>query len=301
MTTATIAAPSSTTGFMCMWNGTKDNEPAYVDYATGKTNVNEPKRVEVVVQNIRTLDNKPTLKQNGYELCKHSTNLSPEQLLNSMTPDGRKSIEEVYYGECRAIIRELTGAPVVEPYIFRVRQNGANPRDFGSKNVANAAMTKASLPIAHVDRDRHTLRDGIVEHFGRETAAELMSKYKRFAQINVWRGINDVVRSWPLAFVDHSKVPGWDYDTHMAVVEPRNDPRVALRGPKSQDSVLKCDEAYSYYYASDMTRDEVFVFSSGDSDVSKVVPHGAFWDYNSTDNAPTRCSIEVRAWVFFDN
>lgn len=301
MSTVTVAAPS-TTGFMYMWNGTKDNEPAYVDYATGKTNVNEPKRVNIVVQNIRTLNNKPTLKENGYELSKHTISLSPEQLLNGMTPDGQKAIKEVYYGECRAIIQKLTGAPVVEPYIFRVRRKAANPQDSGSKNAADAAMTRASLPIAHVDRDRHTLRDGIMEHFGPETAAELMSKYKRFAQINVWRGINDTVQSWPLAFVDHSKVPGWDYDTHMAIVEPRNDPRVAIRGPKSRDSVLKYEEAYSYYYASDMTRDEVFVFSSGDSDVSKVVPHGAFWDDNhNVDNAPTRCSIEVRAWVFFEN
>ncbi|KAK4168381.1 hypothetical protein QBC43DRAFT_360278 [Cladorrhinum sp. PSN259] len=299
MSTTTVA-PTSTTGFLCMWNGTKDNGAAYVDYATGKTNVNEPKRIDIVAHNIRTLSNKPTLKDNGYELSSHSTTLSPEQLLAGMTPDGRKAIEQVYYAECKAIIQQLTGAPIVEPYIFRVRQNGANPRDFGSKNVANVAMTKASLPIAHVDRDRLTLRDGIIEHFGSQKATELMTKHKRFAQINVWRGINDTVQSWPLAFIDHTKVVGWDYDTHMAVVEPRNDPRIAIRGPKSQDSVLKHENAYEYYYASDMKRDEVFVFSSGDSDVSKVVPHGAFWDDNTVENAPTRCSIEVRAWVFFD-
>ncbi|KAK3998203.1 hypothetical protein QBC44DRAFT_376063 [Cladorrhinum sp. PSN332] len=299
MPTAAVA-PASTTGFLCMWNGTKDNEAAYVDYATGNTNLNEPKKVNIVAHNIRTLNNKPTLKDNGYELSTQITSLSPGQLLVGMKSEGRKAIEEVYYPECKAIIQKLTGAPIVEPYIFRVRQNGANPRDFGSKNVTNAAMTKASLPIAHVDRDRLTLRDGIIEHFSAEKATELMFKFKRFAQINVWRGINDTIQSWPLAFIDHTRVAGWDYESHMAVVEPRNDPRVAIRGPKSQDSVLKHEDAYEYYYASDMKRDEVFVFSSGDSDVSKVVPHGAFWDDNTVEKAPTRCSIEVRAWVFFD-
>ncbi|KAK4228696.1 hypothetical protein QBC38DRAFT_535656 [Podospora fimiseda] len=288
MATAAVDSPlASTTGFLCMWNGTKDNSPAYVDYDTGQTNVNEPKKINIIAHNIRTLDTKPTVKENGYELATHSTSLSPEQLLIGMKPEGRKTIEEVYYPECKAIIHKLTGAPIVEPYIFRVRQNGANPRDFGSKNVTNAGMKKASLPIAHVDRDRLTLRDGIMEHFGYTLGTELMTKYKRFAQINVWRGINGTIQSWPLALIDHSKVPNWDCDSHMAVVEPKNDPRVLIRGPKAQDSVLKHENGYVYYYASDMKRDEVFVFFSGDSDVSK--------------NAPTCCSIEVRAWLFFEN
>lgn len=84
-------------------------------------------------------------------------------------------------------------------------------------------------------------------------------------------------------------------------VKPLNDPRVAIRGAKAQDSVLKDDPNYIYHYASNMTRQEVFVFSSGDSDPSKVVPHGAFWDDSTADDAPLRRSIEIRAWVFFED
>ncbi|KAK4187744.1 hypothetical protein QBC35DRAFT_498141 [Podospora australis] len=297
---AAVAAPGSTTGFLCMWNGTKDDQHAYVDYSTGKTNVNEPKKVNIIAHDIRTLPVKPSLAQDGYQLVDHTTSVTPEEMLAGNTPEGRNVIVTKYYAECKDIISRITDAPIVETYIFRIRQNGAHPRDFSTKTVANKAMTAASLPIAHVDRDRMTLRDGIIDYFGAEKAAELFKKHKRYAQINVWRSIDDSVKKWPLAFINHSGVSGWDYDSHMATVEPRNDPRVALRGTKAQDSVLIDAEGYKYYYVSDIKREEVLVFSSGDSDVSKVVPHGAFWDDKTAEDAPTRRSLEVRAWVFFD-
>lgn len=58
--------------------------------------------------------------------------------------------------------------------------------------------------------------------------------------------------------------------------------------------------SYKYHYVSKLDLDEALVFSSFDSDVTKVSPHGAFWDDASPSNAPTRRSIEVRCWVFFD-
>ncbi|KFA73023.1 hypothetical protein S40288_03277 [Stachybotrys chartarum IBT 40288] len=297
---AAVALPQSTTGFLCMWNGTKDGARAYVDYANGSTNVNEPKKVTITAHNMRTMETKPSLGAQGYELTDHPTALTPEELLAGNTPEGRKVIEDKYYAECKAVIQRLTGSSIVVPYIFRIRQNGTNPSEFGTKSVADAGMTAKSLPIAHVDRDRETLSDGIREAFG-EDAPELMRRHGRFAQINVWRGIDDRVQKWPLVFINHAQVQGWDYETHMETVLPINDPRVAIRGQKSQDCVLKDDPGYQYHYASDMTRDEVLVFSSGDSDPTRVVPHGAFWDDSTSEDAPTRRSIEVRAWVFFED
>lgn len=213
-----VIQPRSTTGFVCMWNGTKDDQSAFVDYSTGKTNVNEPKRVNIVAHDIRTIVQQPTLAKDGYQLLDHSSALTPEELLAGNTPDGRKVIEERYYAECKKIIQDVTGSSVVVPYIFRIRQNGSHPRDFNASSVASAKMTTSSLPIAHVDRDRLTLVHGIQESFGAEHAEELMRTHKRFAQINVWRPIDELVRSWPLLFINHSKVDGWDYDTHMVSV-----------------------------------------------------------------------------------
>ncbi|KAK0635973.1 hypothetical protein B0T17DRAFT_587305 [Bombardia bombarda] len=300
MSVAVQQQPKSTTGFLCMWNGTKDGESAYVDYATGKTNANEPKKVDIVAHDIRTISPMPSLGSDGYQLFDHSTALSAEELLAANTPEGRKVIENVYYAECKQIIQQITGSKIVVPYIFRVRQNGSHPKDFGTASVTNSKMTTSSLPIAHVDRDRLTLLHGVQEAFGAE-AENMIKKHKRFAQINVWRSIDESVKKWPLAFVNHRAVPGWDYDTHMASVFPQNDPRVAIRGAKVQDSILKYDPGYSYYYASDLKNSEVLVFSSGDSDAKMVIPHSAFWDDKTPDDAPTRRSIEVRAWVFFDD
>lgn len=295
--------PRSTTGFVYMWNGTSDGEGAYVDFSSGKTNVNDPRRVGIVAHNIRAMapEQKPTLAKDGYELIEHRSDLTAEELLAGNTPEGHELIISKYYAECKAIIHQITGSELITPYIFRIRQNGAHPRDFSTRSVASSKMATSSLPIAHVDRDRLTLKHGIQELFGHEQADELMCTRARWAQINIWRPIDEIVKSWPLVFVNHRAIKGWDYDSHMASVRPVNDPRVAIRGTKAQDSVLKEDPAYVYHYASAMSNGEVFIFSSGDSDPGRVVPHSAFWDDSTSEHAPMRRSIEVRAFVFFND
>lgn len=58
--------------------------------------------------------------------------------------------------------------------------------------------------------------------------------------------------------------------------------------------------SYKYHYASALDVNEALVFSSFDSDITKVIPHGAFWDESSLEDAPIRRSIEVRCWVVFE-
>lgn len=86
----------------------------------------------------------------------------------------------------------------------------------------------------------------------------------------------------------------------MAQLHTINDPSDDETGGRGHDTVLKHDFRYEYHYASRLNTDEVRVFSSFDSDATKVVPHGAFWDDDTAEDAPTRRSIEVRSFVFFD-
>ncbi|RYP49507.1 hypothetical protein DL768_004810 [Monosporascus sp. mg162] len=295
--------PRSTTGLFGVWNGTNDGEEGYIDYGTGTANVNDPKEVEVELFDIRSMEeaDKPTFKKVGYEFATHKTELTTEQLMAGLhTEDGKRYIEDVYFKETAEIIQKHTDGAIVVPYTFRVRENTlVRPAEFAAKNLAKKGIANAVLPVAHVGRDMETAPPRLRDIFGDKTD-ELVAKYKRYASINVWRPIGDTVKRWPLCMINHEGIPDWNYDTHCARVYPRNDPRVSIRGAKSHDLILKWDPRYVCHYASDMTPDDVFIFSSFDSDQSKVAPHAAFWDNSTPDDAPIRRSIEVRTWVFFE-
>ncbi|KAI1811776.1 hypothetical protein GGS20DRAFT_74700 [Poronia punctata] len=289
------ATVASTTGLIGMWNGTKDgNVDGHVDWATGKTNVNNPREIKIEVQDIRTLEPKPTYESHGYGLVNHKSALNTEQFLAGTTPEGKAYIEDVYFKEVAELVKKVTGSKSVLPYVFRIRQNNMKPGTFTTEKLSHTA-----LPVAHVDRDDVTGEDGMRELLP-SRAEELLKDGVRYAQVNVWRAIGTPIQRWPLCFVNHSAVPDWHYSTHMARVFPENDPRVAIRGEKSHDSVLKHNPNYKYHYASRLDLDEALVFSSFDTDITKVIPHGAFWDDSSADDAPIRRSIEVRCWVVFE-
>ncbi|KAI1331901.1 hypothetical protein F5Y16DRAFT_395190 [Xylariaceae sp. FL0255] len=292
-----MSATQYTTGIMGMWNGTNDgHEDGYVDWSSGKTNINNPQEVDITVQDIRTANPEPMFETEGYGLVNHETSLTPEQFLAGNTPEGKKYIEDVYFKECAELIKEVTGSNDVLPYAFRVREQNMRPGQFSTKSLSSTV----ALPLAHVDRDdvtgeksMHTLLGG--------RAKEVLKNGSRYAQVNVWRGIGEPIARWPLCFVNKSQIPDWKYKTHTARVFPKNDPRVAHRGEKLYDSVLKYDPRYEYHYVSSLDVNEAVVFSSFDSDVSKVTPHGAFWDESTAEDAPIRRSIEVRCWVVFDH
>ncbi len=280
-----------TTGMCGMWNGTKDDQDAFVDFATGNTNINPPLEVNVEVQDIRAT--KPAFAEAGYELVYHDTAMTPEDFLHGK--EDKTLLESAYFQECKDLVQKTTGAAIVIPYIFRLRHQSVKPGGFATKDVG-----VSSLPIAHCDRDPISGAASLRDVVGPEEAERMMKAYPRFAQVNVWRGIGQTINRWPLLLIDTKGCESWDYESHLAKIFPTNDPRVAIRGKKPHDSVLKHDPGYGYYYASDMKADEALVFSSFDSVTSKVVPHGAFWDNSTQDDAPARRSIEVRTWAFFN-
>lgn len=287
----------TTTGITGMFNGTKDGEDAYIDYASGSTNCNPPLEVPITVEDIRDYEVKPSFHADGYQLVGHKTQMHPDQFSNGRTPEGKEFIHNAYFPEVQKLVQQITGAEVVQPYIFRTRHQFEKPTDFIASRKSNAS----ALPLAHTDRDMTTGPNGVRDVFGEEEGNRLMKKYKRYAQVNVWRGIGKTVDRWPLMFIDASGVPGgFKYEKNLAKIYSSNDPRVHQRGVKAHDVVLRDHPAYKYRYASRLEVDEVFVFSSFDSDESKVCPHGGFWDNSTDDAAPARTSIECRTWCFWD-
>ncbi|KAL6717772.1 hypothetical protein ACLMJK_003857 [Lecanora helva] len=294
---AAVLPPPSTTGTLGFWNGTKDNQEGYVDYRDRSSNVNLAREVEVSLKNIRCLDKKPSFAEDGYELRKIPTSLTTEELLAANDPEGKARINDAVFAECAGILRQVLGdEPKILPTYFKVRQNREGEHSV-SKMDNNAYNVR---PYAHVDRDHNTISIPIHDAVGAEEAEVLTKKYRRWAQVNVWRPIRNNATKWPLAIMKHDQIPDWEYDSQIARIYSRNDNRTALRGVKAYDHIARYHPGYEYYYVSDMTPEEVLVFCSFDTDIKTVVPHSSFWDHNTPEGTPERASIEVRFVVFFD-
>jgi hypothetical protein len=213
---------------------------------------------------------KPTLIGNGYQLVDIPTVVTTEQFVAAgKTEEGKAFIEDVYFKECKRIIEEVTGgAALIQPVSFRIReQKGA--KQSTNEKIGSVEARFAPRPVAHLDRDPPTAITVLEDVLGKEKAQELLSKYNRWAQVNVWRPIGKRYPSpkgiqahqailgnpatmWPLCFINHDRIPEWNYDTHVGHVWSKNDPRVADRGKKSYDCVVKHDDRYDYHYVSSL-------------------------------------------------
>ena len=238
------------------------------------------------------------------------TALTADELLAGNSPEGKSKIHDAYFAECTRIVQQVVGkGPKILPSYFKVRKGltkvskveGKEGDVEESPDVENTKKDRYGIrPFAHVDRDPNTIHYSVTDAVGAEEAAVLMKKYKRWAQVNVWRPIGNPASHYPLAFMDHQQIPEWDYDSHMGRIYSSNDPRNGERSVKAYDSIATYDPRYKYFYASDMTPDEVWVFCSFDTERKTVAPHGAFLDDNTPEDSPDRASIEVRLVVFFD-
>jgi hypothetical protein len=210
------------------------------------------------------------LTGNGYQLVDIPTVVTTEQFIASnKTEEAKAYIEDVYFKECKRIIEEVTGGVgLIIPTSFRLReQKGA--KESTNEKLGSVEARYAPRPVAHLDRDTPTAIPVLEEAVGKEKAQELLSKYDRWAQVNVWRPIGkqypfskgtkahqvilgNPATMWPLCFINHDRIPEWNYDTHVGHVWSMNDPRVADRGKKSYDCVVKHDARYDYHYASSL-------------------------------------------------
>jgi hypothetical protein len=253
--------------------------------------VRHPKEYEIEVHDIRKLDPQvrdvdvfirfyickvqadqpePTLNDNGYQLVDIPTVVTTEQFTESeRSEEGKAYIKDIYFKECKRIIEEVTGGVgSIIPVSFRLREQKGG-KESTTEKLGSIESRYAPRPVAHLDRDTPTAITVLEETVGKEEAQKLLSKHKRWAQVNVWRPIgklNSVTGSmkadqaivgnpatmWPLCFMNHERIPEWSYDTHVGHVWSLNDPRVADRGNKTYDCVVRHDARYDYHYVSNL-------------------------------------------------
>ena len=80
---------TTTTGLIGMWGGTRDGATdGFIDWASGATNVHDPKQVKIEAEDMRTMNPVPSYMKDGYGIAKHKTSITPEQFLAGNDPEG---------------------------------------------------------------------------------------------------------------------------------------------------------------------------------------------------------------------
>ena len=250
-----------------------DEKPYSYNYDPGpgiKLRNTENEERTLTVYDGRSLD--LSLDREGFALVHHKTAAS------DLYDD--EVIRRVYYPECEALMKEVTGAKKVVAFDHIVR------------NAAKSAPGNAvKLPAGRVHNDytAWSAPQRVRDLMG-DAATDLLKH--RFAVNNVWRPIAGPLLRSPLVLCDSQTL---DYDNLLP-----SDLRYPDRTGETYAVTYNPDQRW--YYFPKMQPDEAILISCYDSarqHAARFSAHGAFDDPNTPDNAPPRESIEVRTLVFF--
>ena len=214
-----------------------------------------------------------SLDGNGFALVPHATRVA--DFLDD------RELRTAYYPEVEALIRRVSGAARVVVFDHTLRS--------GDEAEREARLLREPVLSAHNDYTEWSGPNRVRELLPDE-AEKLLER--RFAVIQVWRAINQPIRSNPLAIADARSVAPED----LLVAERRYPHRIG------QTYRLKYNPAHRWFYFPRMQRDEALVFKVFDSAKdgrARFTPHTSFDDPSTPPGAPPRQSIEARALAFF--
>ncbi len=188
-------------------------------------------------------------------------------------------VKRVYYQEVKDLLRREFGPSRI--VIF-----DATRRSDGGAGAPNADGLRGPAGRVHVDYTAKSGPQRVKDFYGEAEAARLADSGTRLVQVNVWRPIRGPVRRSPLALADATTVRPEDLIATDQVFPDR----------VGEIYHLAYDPEQRWYYAPEMTTDEVLLIKGWDSDDSRArfTPHSAFPLPGTTVETPPRESIEIR-------
>lgn len=188
--------------------------------------------------------------------------------------DSDDSVKQKYYPEVESLLlKHLPGASRVHIFDHTIRRT-------------SPSAPRGPVNRVHIDQTPASARARVPLHLPADEASELLKSRVRI--VNVWRPLNGVVESFPLAFADSTSVP----DEALVNVELRYPDRTG------ETSAVKKTDGQRWHYWSGVDGDERLLLQCFDSQKGARVPHTAFVDPRTKEGAKGRESIEVRALVF---
>lgn len=275
-TTETMSIQAGTvTGEITFMVPTEQRPYVHTEALTGETEPHyhaELKRRTVTIHDARAQAHELSLDRHGIELRQRP---SAVQDFYDNT-----SVEQEYYPEVEALVREATGASRV--LIF----DHTRRRDDGS------GSSKTPADRAHNDYTEWSAPQRVRDLLGEEEARHLRDV--PFVQINAWRPIRGPVRRSPLAVLDAATLDPADLIATDMVYPGRTGEIYHLAFNPSQ----------RWLYFPAMGQDEILLIKRYDSRTdgrARFVPHTAFQDPGTPADEPPRESIEVRTLAFLNS
>ena len=189
----------------------------------------------------------------------------------SRTPGiGRTSDwEESYSDELRALLTKRTGASDVIVFDHTVR-------------IDDPCAVRKPARNVHNDYSAAGANQRLVDLVGEEQAKEYRDGH--FAFVNVWRPIEQPIRTSPLGFI------------HPNSVKPEDWMTIELIYPDRLGQILgvAANTEHDWFYMSRMTPDEVTIFNIYDNRGRPFLGHSALDMENPADSTAPRKSIESR-------
>lgn len=235
-----------------------------------------------------------------------------ERPSKEITFEDDAAIRDGYYAEVEALIRErLDGVKKVVIFDHTIRRR-------------TSTSPRQPVQQLHVDQTPGAAEVRVRRHI--EDAAEADELVKgRYQIINVWRPIGHAATDFPLAVVDWRTTQPKDLIAVDLLYPQRTDGDDDDRGKeilpdkstlestqgyevKGETYAVAPSDSHKFYYAKDMTPEEVMLIKCFDSrsenrggvdGLAGLTPHTAFVDPDTPVDAKGRQSIEVRCLVFY--
>ena len=223
---------------------------------------------EITIKDLRGRETGFTLDDNAFIALQNV-----QSAMNYPEWESDETIRRVYYPEVeKLLLAELPGANRIELFDYTIRR-------------VRPGASRGPVTRVHIDQTPDSAAERVRLH-APDDAAELLRG--RYRIVNVWRPLRGPVASFPLAVADSATVR----DADLVAVEHRYPDRTGYTAG------VRFHEAQQWYYWSAMNPDERLLLECFDSLKGGRVPHTAFVDPRSAEDAEGRESIEVRALVF---
>lgn len=236
----------------------------------------EAKTVEIA--DMRPFSDGFSIDREGFEL------LSNHSAVADFYDD--EAIQTLYYAEIEGLLKARFGANRVE--IF-----DATRRSDSGQGASNPDGKRGPAGQLHVDYTAASGPQRLKDVVGEEEAERLAKNGARVIQVNVWRPIKGPVQRSPLALADASSTASDDLVATDQIFPDR----------VGEIYNVAHSPAQRWYYAPEMTPDEVLLIKGWDSRAdgrARFTPHGAFEAPQTTEATPPRESIEVRTFVIIE-
>jgi hypothetical protein len=227
----------------------------------------------VVLHNGRPLADSFEFEREGFRFVDHDTRVADFF--------DEAEVRRVYYPECEALIKRVSGAKRVVVFDHTLRTASDEERE--TRKIRDVVSR------VHNDYTEWSGPQRVRDIMGDEAETLLRG---RFAIIQVWRPINRPVESHPLAICDAQTV----MPETLVVNERRYQDRVG------QTFGIIYDPGQRWYWFPHMRPDEALVFKVYESlkdGRARWTAHTAFADPTSPPDAKPRESIEIRTLAFF--